>query len=302
MRVLVVGGTGQLGRDLVEILRDDAHLDVLTAARSGADFIVDLANPTSLREVLEGVARPQLIINTAAAHNVPACESNPEEAWRVNATGVAALAHSSARIGARLVHISTDYVFGAAPRKDPSGQPSPWREQDLPAPLNVYGTSKLAGEHLLAATLQDHVIVRSSGLYGRSPCLAKGGRNFVQQMLHLGAERGEVSVVTDEILTPTSSVALARQIRAVALCEARGTFHATCQGECSWHEFAKAIFEEMGQTVSVLPATSTDFPSAVRRPAYSVLENERLKAAGIDCMPAWREALRTYLASTPEAP
>jgi dTDP-4-dehydrorhamnose reductase len=226
---------------------------------------------------------------------VPTCEEAPAEAYAVNATGVAALAESCARIGARLVHVSTDYVFGATPPTDASGAPRPWREDDAPAPLNVYAASKLAGEYLLAAACSNHAIVRSSGLYGEAPCLAKGGRNFVQLMLQLATERGEVKVVTDETLTPTATADLAEQIRVIAASDARGVFHATCQGICSWNEFAAAIFEESGTEVSLLPATSEDFPSPVRRPAYSALENARLRELGLDRLPHWREALRGYL-------
>ncbi len=296
-RTLVIGATGQLGQDIVRVFAESGDFEVQTAARSKADFALDLNAPASIHEVIEKHSRPRIVINTAAAHNVPLCESGPEEAWRVNATGVAALARASTEVSARLIHISTDYVFGAQPRKDVEGTSSPWLEHDLPAPLNVYGASKLAGEHLLAAACEDYAIVRSSGLYGRSPCLAKGGHNFVKQMLHLGEERGEVTVVTDEVSTPTSTLRLAHQIRTLALSEAQGIFHATCQGSCSWNEFATAIFEESNQPIPVLPAKSADFPSPVRRPAYSVLENRRLQELGLDIMPHWRDALREYLRS-----
>jgi dTDP-4-dehydrorhamnose reductase len=288
MRTLVIGATGQLGQDVVASFGDH---EVSTAARRNADHEVDLARPDSLRGCLETV-RPEIVVNTAAAHNVPACEADPEEAYSVNATGVAALAEACHEVGAKLIHVSTDYVFGHGA---PGATPHPWRESDLPAPLNVYAASKLAGEHLLAAACEDHAIVRSSGLYGLAPCLAKGGKNFVQLMLHLASERDEVKVVTDEVLTPTHTVALANQIRAIALCEARGVFHATCQGQCSWNEFAAAIFEESKTQVRLLPATSEDFPSPVRRPSYSVLENDRLQALDLDVMPHWRDALRRYL-------
>lgn len=298
MRALIVGATGQLGTDLYRALGAEGSFELHRAARHGAEHVLDLAAPRTIEAVIEGVVRPDLVINTAAAHNVPACEEAPADAYAVNATGVGALAESCARIGARLVHVSTDYVFGETPPTDASGAPRPWREDDAPSPLNVYGASKLAGEHLLAAACPDHAIVRSSGLYGEAPCRAKGGRNFVQLMLHLAAERGEVKVVTDETLTPTATAALAEQIRVLATSDARGVFHATCQGSCSWNEFAAAIFEEAGTEVSLLPATSEDFPSPVRRPAYSALENARLRERGLDRLPPWREALRGYLVAT----
>ena len=285
MRVLIIGATGQLGNDLV---RAFSGVEVLSAARKGTAFSLDLSRPETIRRCVVDSLRPEVVINTAAAHNVPVCEEEPAQAYAVNATGVAALAECCHEIGARLVHVSTDYVFG-------EGGTRPWREDDLPAPLNVYGASKLAGEHLLAAACADHMIVRSSGLYGMSPCLAKSGKNFVQQMLGLAAERDEVKVVTDEILTPTSTVALAHQIRRLVEEGRPGLYHATCRGHCSWNEFAAAIFEETRTAVRLLPATSVDFPSSVRRPSYSVLDNHRLREEGLDVMPEWRESLRQHL-------
>lgn len=290
MRVLLIGATGQLGRDLVPRFADQT---LGLAARKDAEIALDLADSASLDEAFRRFA-PELVINTAAAHNVPACEEDPAQAYAVNATGVAALADACNEAGARLLHVSTDYVFGPLP---PGESPRPFKESDTTAPLNVYAASKLAGEHLLAAACADHAIVRSSGLYGAAPCLAKGGRNFVQTMLDLASERDEVRVVTDEVLTPTPTSELADQIHALAFAEARGVFHATCQGETSWHDFAAAIFEETGTQVRLLPATSEDFPSPVRRPSYSALDNERLRGAGLDRLPDWREGLRGYLES-----
>jgi dTDP-4-dehydrorhamnose reductase len=285
MRVLIIGATGQLGSDLV---REFSDLEVFSAARKDTALLVDLSLPETIRQCVVDRVRPEVVINAAAANNVPLCEENPAEAYAVNATGVAALAESCHEIGARLIHLSTDYVFGASRTR-------PWREDDLPAPLNVYGASKLAGEHLLASACEDHMIVRSSGLYGMSPCLAKGGKNFVLLMLDLAAERDEVKVVTDEVLTPTHTVALARQIRRLAEDGETGLYHATCRGQCSWNDFAAAIFEETETRVRLLPTRSIDFPSTVRRPSYSVLDNWRLREQGLDIMPEWRESLRYYL-------
>jgi dTDP-4-dehydrorhamnose reductase len=282
---LIIGASGQLGSDLV---REFSDHEVFGAARKDTAYSVDLSRPETLRQCVVDLVRPELVINTAAAHNVPLCEENPAGAYAVNATGVAALAEICHEIGARLIHLSTDYVFG-------NDGTRPWREDDLPSPLNVYGASKLAGEHLLASACKDHIIVRSSGLYGMAPCLAKGAKNFVQQMLDLAAERGEVKVVTDEVLTPTHTVALARQIRRLAEDGRPGLYHATCRGQCSWNDFAAAIFEETETAVRLLPATSVDFPSPVRRPSYSVLDNHRLREQELDVMPEWRESLRHYL-------
>jgi len=281
MRVLVTGAEGQLGTEIC-------------AAYAGADLVpvdidrVDLRDADAMSALIANDIKPDLVINTAAAHNVPECEKDPATAFAVNATAVRTMAIACRACGARLVHISTDYVFGL-------GGKTPYVETDLPAPLNVYAASKLAGEHLLAAECRNYVILRTAALYGHAPCVAKGGKNFVQLMLHLAATRPEIRVVTDETTTPTYTRALAAQIRLVAERGGPGLYHATCNGECSWYDFAKAIFEETNTPANLLPATSSDFPSPVKRPDYSVLCNKRLQVQGLDIMPHWRDALREYV-------
>ena len=290
MKTLLIGAAGQLGVDVAAAF-SDTHLT--TADLDDADLQLDLTDTEAVTRLVAQDLRPDLVINTAAAHNVPLCEERPEVAFAVNATAPRHLAAACHASGARLIHISTDYVFGR-------GGTRPYTETDRPAPLNVYAASKLAGEHLIAAECDNHLIVRTSGLYGAAPCRAKEGRNFVRMMLHLAQTRPEVRVVTDEILTPTYTVALARQIRAMAEKAEPGLYHATCNGACSWYEFAQAIFEETGTQVNLLEATSEDFPSPVKRPDYSVLENAHLQAQELDVMPHWRDALKAYLAAVPE--
>lgn len=280
MRVLVLGAKGQLGTEICAVYADaDLHTaDIDT---------VDICDKEGVRALLERT-RPDLVINTAAAHNVPQCEEEPEVAFAVNAIAVRDLAAACRERGARLVHLSTDYVFG-----DGTGQP--YTEEDLPAPMNVYGASKLAGEHLLAAECDDHIILRPAALYGPALCVAKQGMNFVRLMLHLAETRDEVKVVTDEITTPTYTKALAQQIRLVAEKGEPGLYHATCGGACSWYEFAEAIFDIAGVPVRLVAAKASDFASNVRRPRYSVLENKRLQDQSLDIMPHWRETLKAYL-------
>lgn len=284
MRLLLLGSQGQLGSDCAQVF-DDVELHC--ADRAGAEHGVDLADGAAVRALVEAL-RPTVVLNTAAAHHVPSCEDDPATAFAVNASGVFNLARACAGVGARLLHISTDYVFG-------DGHDTPLTEAALPAPLSVYGASKLAGEHLALANCADTIIVRSAALYGAAPCLAKGGMNFVRLMLHLAATKPELRVVTDEITTPTSTLALARQLRVLAERGAPGVYHATCQGACSWHDFAQAIFAKTGTVANLLPATCADFPSPVRRPRYSVLDNAHLRAQGLDVMPAWEDALDVYL-------
>ena len=255
MRTLLIGSRGQLGSDCAQVFAD---MELHCADREGASITLDLADGVAVRSLVENLC-PDLVINTAAAHNVPACEEDPTTAFAVNASGVFHLARACSHVGARLLHISTDYVFG-------DGHETPLTEAALPAPLSVYGASKLAGEHLALANCADTLIVRSAALYGAAPCLAKGGMNFVRRMLHLAATRPEVRVVTDEITTPTSTTALARQLRVLAERGTPGVYHVTCKGACSWHDFAKTIFSKTSTQTTLLPATLADVPSPVRRP------------------------------------
>lgn len=286
MKVVVIGASGQLGTDLCKAY-GDGELHKVDA--DGDCIHLDICEADAVRRLIVDEIRPGLVINTAAAHNVPKCQEQPEVAFAVNATAALNLAAACRDAGARFVHISTDYVFG-------SGGTRPYTESDAPAPVSVYGASKLAGEHLIAAECDDYIIVRTSALYGSAPCRAKGGKNFVDLMLHLAAARGEVKVVTDEIVSPTYTHALARQIRLAAEKGEPGLYHATCNGQCSWYEFAQAIFEDTRTEVRLIEAAREDFPSPVKRPDYSVLQNKRLQDQGLDIMPEWRDALRSYLA------
>ncbi|MCC6145077.1 MAG: dTDP-4-dehydrorhamnose reductase [Candidatus Hydrogenedentes bacterium] len=286
MKVLVIGALGQLGTELCKAFGSD---ELVTADVDGGDVQVDLRNALETHRVVEEV-QPQVVFNTAAAHNVPQCEEEPDLAFAVNATGARNLARACHAAGARLVHMSTDYVFG-------HGGTRPYVETDLPAPLSIYAASKLAGEHLVAAECPNHQIIRTAAMYGHAPCRAKGGKNFVSLMLHLAETKGEVRVVTDEITTPTYTGALVRQMRLLAEQGEPGVYHCTCRGECSWYDFAKAIFEETGTDVKLHEAKSSDFQSGVQRPSYSVLENRHAAVQGLCIMPEWRDGLKEYLAS-----
>jgi dTDP-4-dehydrorhamnose reductase len=191
-------------------------------------------------------------------------------------------------LGAALIHVSTDYVFDGS-------KESPYEETDCPRPLNVYGNTKLAGEYFVRCILEQHFVVRTSGLYGKAPCRAKGGRNFVDLMLKLAKERGEVRVVDSEWVTPTSTRELARQIVVLSRSDAYGLYHATPEGACSWYEFAREIFAMTGIPVSLKVAGANEFPAKVPRPRYSVLENRALKLRGLNTFGTWQDGLREYL-------
>ncbi len=287
MDVLVIGAEGQLGHDLCAVFSDCT----LHRADLDGDFhIMDVTDVKAVNGLISDL-KPELVINTSAAHNVALCEQDPAIAFAVNATGARNVAVACNEVNARMVHVSTDYVFG-------DGGTHPFVESDRPQPLSVYAASKLAGEYLIASVLDDHIIVRTAAIYGEAACRAKGGRNFVGTMLHLAATRPEVKVVTDEITTPTYTGALARQMRLLAEKGPAGLYHATCQGACSWYEFAEAIFEETGTDVKLTPTTSSEFQSPVRRPSYSVLENYNAQSQNLDIMPDWREGLKAYLTET----
>ena len=278
-RAVVLGSTGQLGSDLLEVfpqkdVRGLAHEDL------------EIGDPESVREVL-GRLRPEVVINTAAFHNVPRCETEPERAFALNAIAPGNLARTCRDLGARLVHVSTDYVFDGTKQ-------APYVETDRPNPLNVYASSKLAGEYAVLNAGGNHQVVRSSGLYGVRPCRAKGG-NFIDTMFKLARERDEVRVVDDEILTPTFTADLAAQIRVLALEGPPGLYHATNQGSCSWYEFARLIFELGNLQTPLRPTTVKEFASPVRRPFYSVLDNAALRAIALDRMRDWRDALTDYM-------
>jgi dTDP-4-dehydrorhamnose reductase len=283
-KIAVIGGNGQLGRDLVEAFAGRAEVCPLTHQQ------LEIASVDAVAQCLRAL-HADVVVNTAAMHHVEGCESDPGRAFAVNAIGARNLAAVTQDLGAALIHISTDYVFDGC-------QESPYTEDDLPLPLNVYGNTKLAGEYFVRTGSERHAILRTSALYGRNPCRAKGGSNFVDLMLRLGRERGEVRVVAHEIVSPTSTWDLARQIVAVSEADAWGLFHASAEGNCSWHAFACEIFACAGLAVRCLVAGRDEFPAKVPRPHYSVLENSNLKRAGLNRLPHWREGLHGYLAQT----
>lgn len=279
MRILLIGAKGQLGRDIDRVVRPFHSL-------TGIDQEdCDITNAIQIMECVQR-AHPEIVINTAAWTDVPGCEKNDRKAFEINAIGAKYVAQACKTVNARLIHISTDYVFDGT-------KLSPYTESDTPRPVNAYGISKLAGEFYIQSILPQHQIIRTSGLYGIHENIGKK-TNFVETMLRLGQEGGLVRVVQDEVLTPTYAYNLAEQILKLLDREIYGLFHATNQGYCSWYEFARKIFEFAGMKVSLEAVSVKDYASPVIRPAYSVLENTRLKELGIDIMNDWQTALKNY--------
>lgn len=280
-RVTVLGATGQLGTDLCQQLSALGHE---VAALTHRDL--EVCDAGDLADRLTEI-EPEVVINTAAFHKVEACEEDIERAFAVNCYAVRNLARTCNRIGACLVHMSTDYVFGGE-------QKTPYREGSPLGPVNVYGVSKAAGEYFVRSLSRRYLLVRSSGLYGIAGSSGKGG-NFVETMLRLGRERGAVSVVTDQVLSPTYTWDLASKITELVGAGAEGMFHVTNDWACSWYEFARSIFELADPTVAVRPTTTDQMESAVTRPSYSVLENHRLREKGFATLRPGPEALAAYL-------
>jgi len=283
MRVAVVGAHGQLGRDVVSAFAQHGdHVLQLTHAEIEVSSLKSVAK--SLREV-----RPEIVINTAAMHNVENCEQQPERARAVNGTGSRNLAMVTRDLGAVLVHISTDYVFDGK-------KGFPYVESDTPRPLNVYGQTKLEGEDLVRSTNPKHFILRTAALYGDNPCRAKQGYNFIDLMLRLARERGRVRVVAHEFTSPTATTDLAQQIVTLSRGDTYGLYHATAEGSCSWYEFALEIFSIAKVDVTLEVASPTEFPQKVTRPEYSVLENRGLKARKLNILRPWRVTLQEHIA------
>ncbi len=284
MKVLITGANGQLGTDLCHAL-SDAEVIPLTHAD------IEIVNMNSVRNAFDEY-RPDIVISTAAYVRVDDCEDDPDKAFRVNALGARNIGVVAQELGAKLVHISTDYIFGG----ENKSRTTPYTEFDTPVPRNLYGKSKLAGENLVRHLCPKHFVIRSSGLFGVAGASGKDG-NFVETMVKLAKERNELRVVKDQIFSPTYTKDLARKIAQLINTEYYGIFHITNNGVCSWYDFAKEILKLAGLKAFVIPITSDEYAQKAKRPHYSVLDNYHLRLLGMDDMRPWREALEDYMIS-----
>lgn len=284
MRVLIIGVNGQLGTDLHRALKD---FEVVPLAHAD----IEITDMTSVKKSLKK-HKPDVVINTAAFVRVDDCEVEKDRAFLVNALGARNVAVAAQELGVRLVHLSTDYVFGG------EGQPrsTPYTEFDTPVPVNTYGRSKLAGEESVRHLCLRHFIVRSSALFGVAGASGKGG-NFVETMLRLAEEQGELRVVNDQIFSPTYTKDLARKIIQLINTEYYGIFHITNKGACSWYEFTQEILRLARSKTPVIPITSDQYPQKAKRPHYSVLDNYHLRLLGMDDLRPWQKALEDYMRS-----
>ncbi|MCX2802177.1 dTDP-4-dehydrorhamnose reductase [Microbulbifer thermotolerans] len=290
MKVLITGKNGQLAQELIK--RKPAHIELLALARSELDI-------TNGSQVMQAIAdyQPAVVINAAAYTAVDKAEEEVEQAYAANATGPENLAIACKEMGARLIHISTDFVFNG-------DKSTPYKEQDQVQPLGVYGQSKAAGEAAIQRTLPQALILRTAWVYSAH------GANFANTMLRLMKERDQLGVVADQIGTPTSTHTLAEAIYGLLeKPDAEGIYHCTDAGTASWYDFAVAIYEE-GKASGLLPAekqvqikpiATADYPTPASRPAYSVLDKSRLTAALNRDLPHWRHALREIFREKNEA-
>ena len=278
-KVLITGCNGQLGRALNQLLKNTDIILINT------DF--DTLDICDTKQVFTLVREnmPDTIINCAAYTAVDQCETDQENARRVNALGPKNLAAAAKEIDAQLVQISTDYVFDGKADK-------PYLETDIPCPQSVYGLTKAEGEKAVMETLERYYIIRTAWLYG-------DGHNFVKTMLRLARDHDTITVVNDQFGSPTSALELGRMILHIVDSGKYGIYHGTCEGVTSWYEFARKIFSLTKTKVTVLPVTTDKYPAAVaKRPAYSVLENRKLNSQGSYRMKHWEDALVEYLSDT----
>ena len=281
-RYVLVGATGQLGFDLARTFALPGTL--LTPPHAD----LDLLDTRGMSETLRAL-RPTHVLNTAAWNAVDAAEAEPRRAFALNADAVGALADTCQDLGAMLVHFSTDYVFDGEKR-------APYTEADTPNPLGAYGSSKLEGERLARERCERALVIRVSGLFGVAKSAGKGGTNFVETMLGLARAGRSLRVVADQVLGPSYTLDLARVIWRVIASEHAGLCHVTSAGATSWHDFAREIFRLEGLAPSLTAVTSAEYGARARRPLYSVLAHDTLRALGIAAPRAWQPALAAYLA------
>jgi dTDP-4-dehydrorhamnose reductase len=274
MKALITGGGGQLASDLQALLGEDA--------RSFSHAELDIADSAALDRAFDEV-QPEVVFNCAAFHNVDVCETEPDSAWAVNVRAVRDLASR----GAKLIHLSTNYVFDGR-REEPYG------EDDLPNPRSIYALTKLAGEHAALAYGDNALVVRGAGLYGEHGSASKGG-NFVQRMLTRAREQGQLKMVADQRLQPTFTADLAGALLEAVEKDAGGVVHLTAGGACSWFEFTEAIMQIAGIDVPTEPVQTTIAPGQPDRPLNGVLARPRADALGLSPLRPWRDALADYM-------
>ncbi|SKC35062.1 dTDP-4-dehydrorhamnose reductase [[Eubacterium] yurii] len=275
MKYLITGANGQLGRELQKQLNKGDYKLFLYDIDS-----LDITDYEQVEKIVSNI-RPEVIFNCAAHTNVDGCENDVENAYKINAIGAQNLAIISEEIGSKFVHFSTDYVF--------SGEDEiPRIESDFTAPKTIYGKSKLHGEELVKQFCSKYFIIRTAWLYG-------DGNNFVRTMLKLSKQNDKLTVVGDQFGSPTYTKDLAKAAIDLSSTKYYGLYHGTCQGSCSWYDFACKIFEIMNIDIKVEKVTSEQFVRPAKRPTYSVIDNFMLRLRGLDTFRYWEDSLKDYL-------
>ena len=292
MKILITGSNGQLGNELQKIVATGkAEIGAVSEEIKNAEVFamdvdtLDITNLEQVKKVLNEV-KPDVVINCAAATNVDGCEANQDLAFKINSLGPRNLAMVAEELGAKIVQVSTDYVFSGV------GE-APLKECDLVAPVSVYGKTKLLGEEFVRDFSTKYYIVRTAWLYGYV------GHNFVYTMMKLGKDRDTLNVVNDQLGNPTHANDLAYHILKLIQTEEYGVYHCTGKGECSWYDFASEIMKLSGRNCTVNPCTSEEYksmyPNSADRPAYSSLDNMMLRCTIGDEMRDWKDALKTFM-------
>lgn len=286
MKVMITGANGQLGRALHELLASEPKVRLIaTGSRVSAKeapfpiYALDISDEQAVSSFVREQC-PDVIINCAAYTKVDLCESNEAEALKINGDGPRYLARAAKEVDAKLIHVSTDYVFDGKSKK-------PYIETDETNPVSAYGRTKLAGEQAVMEEWDKVFIVRTAWLYG-------DGKNFVKTMLSLADTHKELRVVNDQYGTPTTAVELAKMLWYLAKTEQYGIYHGTCEGSTTWYEFAKEIFRVFDKQIVVHPVTSKEYNAKADRPEFSVLENHKLNTETDYRMKDWKEALLDY--------
>ena len=284
-KILVTGCNGQLGRAIrKEYAGSDVEFVNTDVTEGEGVNALDITDVDAVLKMVEET-KPEVIINCAAHTNVDACETQWDLAYKINAIGPRNLSIAASKAGAKMIHVSTDYVFEGNGTR-------PYTEFDEPNPVSAYGKTKLEGENFVKAFADKYFILRTAWLYGE-------GKNFVKTMLRLAETHDEVSVVSDQLGSPTSAVELAKMIHYLEPTENYGVFHATCEGDTNWAEFAEAIFKRAGKNTKVNHVTSEQYakmnPASANRPAYSILDNYMLRLTSDFRMADWQDALDVYM-------
>ena len=284
-KILVTGCNGQLGRAIrKEYAASDVEFINTDVVEGEGVVSLDITDVDAVLKLVRA-EKPDVIINCAAHTNVDKCEEQWELAYKINAIGPRNLSIAATEADAKMIHVSTDYVFEGNGTR-------PYTEFDAPNPVSAYGKTKLEGENFVKEFAKKHFILRTAWLYG-------DGKNFVKTMLALAENHDELNVVCDQVGTPTSAVELAKMSRYLEGTENYGTFHATCEGDTNWADFAEAIFKRAGKNVKVNHVTSKQYkemnPASANRPAYSILEDYMIKLTSDFVMADWQDALDVYM-------